>query len=374
MKLARRDLLIGLGLAVATTGGARTLMACRRDGTEPPDRGKVLVDVTNNVIVPAYNDSVTDVTALEASLNTLRDAPTADSLNAARTAWKKARTTWKFTDAFVYFGPASDIAVTGGAIDSLADPAKVEETAAGTDPIDATAVNKLGANQRGFAGIETLLFDPARDDAAMLAAFGTAGSRRGTFAALIGAELQKRVTAVRDGWTGGYATQLSTAGRGSTTFVTEHQGIDIVVNGLVSAAEIIITLHLAQPLGIDKDGTPKPALVESPRADWSIEDMKAAMSGIEAIYLGVRNGALGLPLADAVADRNPTADSDMKKDVTAAKAALEAIPGPLRTAIVDRRDPVVAAHVACREVKRALATEVAAALGTSLGFTVTDGD
>jgi predicted lipoprotein len=292
-------------------------------------------------------------------MSALRDAP--DALEAARAAWRKARSTWKPSDAFL-FGPASDLGLTGGAIDTPADAAKIEALVAGDTPIDAAAVARLGANEKGFGGLEVLLFASARDP------------RRAAFGALLATELLNRITAVRDAWANSYAQELTTAGRGSATFTSEHQGIDIVVNALVSAAEIIVTLHLAQPLGLDKGGPPKPEAVESPYADASLDDLRAELSGIEAIYLGTRNGGTGLSLADAVADRNPSADTDLKTALTKAKAALGAIPGPLRTAVVNWRDAVQTAHQACRDVKRALATEVAGALGTSLGFTVTDGD
>lgn len=373
MKLARRDMIIGMGL-FAAAGAGGTFLACRREGDDPPDRGQILNDTTNNIIVPAYTDSVADATALEGAVSALRDAPTADSLAAARAAWKKARTTWKFTNAFV-LGPSDNLGLTGGAIDTAASAKKLEALVAADTPLDASAVGKLGGDQRGFGAIEVLLFDPARDDAAMLAAFGAAGSRRGVLAALLATDLKGKLTAILDAWNNGYAKELTTAGRGSTTFTSEHQGVDIIVNALVSAAEIIITLHLAKPLGIDKDaGTPQPDLVESPRADYSIEDILAELAGIEGVYLGTRAGKSGLPLSAAVADRNPTADANMRDVLAKAKVAVEAIPGPLRTAVVERRDPAIAAHVACREVKRALSIQVAAALGTSLGFTVTDGD
>jgi predicted lipoprotein len=380
MKMARRDVLIGLGLFVAAGGGTRALIACSSDAgpastssAPPPDRGKILGDLATNVFVPAYSDSVVDATALEAAMNTLRDAPSAETLAAARAAWKKARSTWKFTDAFL-FGPAGDLALTAGVIDTPGDAKKVEDTIAATTPLDASSIGRLGANQRGLGGIEIVLFDPARDDATMLAAFGPAGSRRGTFGALLASELKAKITTVRDAWTNGYANELTTAGRGSTTFATEHQGVDIVVNSLVSAAEIIITLHLAAPLGIDKGGPPKPDAVESPRADYSIEDILAELAGIEATYLGTRNGVSGLPLSAAVANLNAGADMRMKDALVKAKAAVQAIPGPLRTAVVERRDPVIAAHAACRTVKDELAGDVAGTLGTSLGFNVTDGD
>lgn len=370
MKLARRDLLIGLGAVLA--------VGCRREGTpaEPPDRGKILGDLTTNVIVPTYSDAVTDATALEASVKGLRDAPAADALRAARAAWKRARATWKPSDAF-RFGPANDLGVTGNAIDAPPyDAAKIEAFVAGDAPIDAAAIAKLGANQKGFGGLEVLLFDRARDDDATVAAFEVAGGRRGAMAALVAAELRTKISAVRDAWTNGYARELATAGRGSATFASEHQGIDIVVNALVAAAEALVALHIAAPLGIDQGGPPKPDLVESPRADVSLDDALAELAGIEAVYLGRRSGTpgLALALADAVAERSAGADSAMKTALARADAALRAISGPLRTAVVERRDSVRAAYDAGREVERALTTEVAGALGTSLGFTVTDGD
>lgn len=380
MKIARRDVLIGLGLVVA--GGTAGLVACSSDGSKgaaadagpPPDRAKILGDLTTNVFVPAYTDSATDVAALEAAVHALRDAPAAAALTNARTAWKKARTTWKFTDAFL-IGPANDLGLTSGAIDTAGDRKRVEALVADTSTLDAAAIDKLGANLLGFGGLEVLLFDPTRDDAAMLAAFGAAGSRRGVYAGLVATALKNRVTAVRDAWNNGFANDLTTAGRGSATYPTEHQGVDAVVNALVSAAEVMITLHLAHPLGIDKDGSPpNPDSVESPFADYSNEDLLAELAGIEATYLGTRNGASGLPLSAAVAASNPTFDTDMKNALTKAKAALQALTMPLRLAVTGQRDVAIAAYTACRDVKRALATQVAGALGTSLGFTVTDGD
>ncbi|MBX3225661.1 MAG: imelysin family protein [Labilithrix sp.] len=367
MHLSRRHVVALLGLS---------LLGCRKDsGPEPPDRGKILSDLTTNIVRPAYDDAVTDVRALEARAIALRDAPTAESLAAARAAWRKARATWKFTDAFL-FGPADDLAITAGAIDTAGDAVKLEKRISDGSTIDAATIAKLGANERGFGAVEVLLFDPARDDVVMLGAFGDAGSRRGTLATVVAADLTAKVTAVRDAWSpAGFGDQLAKAGRGSTIYTAEHQGIDAVVNALVSAAEIIIALRLAKPLGLDvTPNVARPELIESPRADASLDDILAALAGIEAVYFGRRGAAQGLPLADAVADRNPSADARLRDALVQAKAAVTAVPGPLRTAVVDRRDPVIAAHVACREVKRALAIDVAGALGTSVGFAVTDGD
>jgi predicted lipoprotein len=307
----------------------------------------------------------------------LRDAPGSESLAAARAAWKKARGSWKVTDAFL-FGPAEDLAVTSGIIDTAADVAKIEELVSGTAPLDAAAVGRLGANQRGFGGVEALLFDPAKDDPTMLAAFQAEGGRRGAFGALLGSDLRSKVDAVRAAWADApteYGKQLAQAGRGSSVYTSERQGVDAVVNALIAAAEVLIAVRLAKPLGLDKTpAVAAPELIESPRSDASVDDVLAVLSGIEMIYLGQRGGVKGLPLADAVAERSPRADARMRDDLQNAKTAVRAIPGPLRTAVVERRDPVIAAHAAVREMKRCLTTDVAGALGTSVGFNVTDGD
>lgn len=377
-RLTRREVLLGsVTLGALALGVSVAAPACERDGVIPPDRGKVLVDLAANVIVPAYTDAAAQAKALADSVIALRDFPSGEGLAAARGAWRKARTSWKVTDAFL-FGPADDLALTGGVIDTPSDIAKLDALANGSTPLDAGAVAKLGANMRGFGGVEVLLFDPGRDDAAMLAAFESGDRRRGALAALIAADLHAKIESVRAAWAGppaDYAAHLARAGRGSSVYTSERQGVDAVVNALIAAAEVLIAVRLAKPLGLDTASqAPVPELVESPRSDASIDDLLAVLDGIEMVYLGRRGDAAGLPLADAVAERSPRTDERMRAQLPAAKDAVRRIPGPLRSAVVSQRDVAVAAHSAVRELKRILSSEVAAALGTSVGFNVTDGD
>jgi predicted lipoprotein len=147
------------------------------------------------------------------------------------------------------------------------------------------------------------------------------------------------------------------------------------VNALIASAEVLTTVRLAKPLGLDRSpSVAAPELLESPRSDASIDDLLAVLDGIEMVYLGRRKDVAGLPLADAVAERSPGADERLRTALQRAKELVRALPGPLRTAVAERRDPVIAAHAAVREVKRTLSTDVAGALGTSVGFNVTDGD
>lgn len=376
--LGRREALVSLVSALGALGlGAGAVVACRREGIDPPDRGKILADLSAIVIVPAYAEAALRAKALDDALTPLSDAPSAAALSDARAAWREARAAWKVTDAFL-FGPADDLALTGGVIDSAADVAKIEAFAASSGALAAADVVKLGANQRGFGGLEVLLFDPSKDDAAMLEAFQANERRRGVFAKLAGSDLRAKIDAVLEAWTNGpnaYGEALARAGRGSAVYTSERQGVDVVVNALIAAAEVLIAVRLAKPLGIDKaPAAPAPELIESPRSDASTDDILAVLDGIERVYFGRRGDVSGVPLADAVAERSPSADARMRSDLANAKDAVRAVPGPLRTAVVERREPVIAAHAAVREVKRCLTSEVAGALGTSIGFNVTDGD
>lgn len=379
-RIGRRQVLFGA--ALASVAGASLLgfgLGCERAESNPVDRQKILVDTTTLVIVPLYEDAAAKAGLLTTAMTAVASAPTEASIKAAADAWRAARKAWKRTDAFV-FGPSDDLAITGGAIDSgPADVTKIEALLAGTSTLDATAVASVGGNQRGFPGLEALLFDPAAGPATIATKFeGAAGERRRTYATLVAADLQKKIEAVRDAWLpgkGDYAGALTRAGRGSTVYTAERQGIDALVNCLVNASEVLIALRLAKPLGLDvTPQVPHPDLVESGISDASIDDIGATLEGIEALYLCTWNGAKGLPLSEAVREFRASGDDLLRADFGKAKAALAAVPPPLRTTVVSNPTPAVAAHAAIREIKRRFTADVAGALGTTVGFGVTDGD
>jgi len=203
-------------------------------------------------------------------------------------------------------------------------------------------------------------------------------ARRAVFVSLLGADLRARVEAVRDAWSKApvnFGAELARSGRGSTVFSAERQGVDAVVNALISAAELLVSVRLAKPLGLDKTpAVPAPELVESPRSDASMDDIVAVLDGIESVYLGRRGATSGVALALAVAERNAGADERMRTALETARAAVKAVTQPLRIAVVDPASGAVAAHAALRDVKRTLSTDIAGALGTGVGFNVTDGD
>lgn len=346
--------------------------------TGDADRQQVLRDLVANVMVATWSDLTAATATLRTATSALRANPSAQTLTAAQDAYRAARSLYKQSEAF-YFGPVDDLLLTGGTIDRWpADGAAIDALVAGMGALDASAITRLGANQRGFPALEHLLFDSAVSQDEVLARFQqpNTGARRGELAESVATELAQKCSAVLAAWTApnGYAHELAEAGVDSRMFHTQSEGLDKIVTALVALTEQMMTLKLEKPLGLDSDGAPHPEREESARSDSSLNDLRDNLLGVQAIYSGQRNGHAGKGLADPVRARNPDAATRFEQALAQAQAAVAAVPPPFRLALLQNRASLAAAHEALNEVERALKTEIAGALGASIGFGFSDTD
>ncbi|MDB4972255.1 MAG: Iron-regulated protein precursor [Myxococcaceae bacterium] len=376
--------LFGVLSALCLTGAAAVALssACKIEPDAPKaDRQQMLQDLTANVIVASYSDVATQCEQLASALAALRAAPSADTLRNAQQLYRSARATQKSTEAFFY-GPADDVAVTGGAIDAWpADAAKLDALLRGSDPITPSDVSHLGATQRGFPALEYVLFDSSVGDDVVLARFTQPGSgaRRLELSESLARDLASVTRRVSDSFSGpnGYANELATAGIGSKTIPEQSKAVDTVVTGLLYAAELVEMKKLAKPLGIDNNKTTNtivPAAEEGPRSDSSIADIASDLAGIRAIYSGTYGSHVGTGVGTAVRDMNPGADARFLQALAAADAAVAAIPAPFRLTLLQNPAPIMSAATAVQAVQDSIKTDVAGTLGASLGFGFSDSD
>lgn len=339
------------------------------------DRQQVLRDLSANVIVPTYDKLASDTAALVTAVSALRMSPSATTLMAAQAQYRVARATQKTTEAFK-LGPADDLTVTGDTIDTWpVDGGKIDTLINGTDAVD--SVTSQGADLRGFGALEYVLFDSSVSDAEVLARFtGATGPRRAELAQSMAIDLASKCQLLDAAFTGpdGYGQQLAEAGVGSTMIASQSDGIDKIVTGMLYAAELMLTAKLAKPLGSDTNNVVQPQLEEGPRSDSSLADLQADVDGIQAIYTGMQADRVGKGIADAVRQVNPAVDARFMQTITDARNALNAVPPPFRVALVQNRAPLDAVYNAVRALKTAIQTELAGALGASLGFGYSDTD
>ncbi|AKV03014.1 Iron-regulated protein A precursor [Labilithrix luteola] len=373
-----RTLCYSLAVALAVTVSAGVFGACSSSpasSSSSMDAKPVLVDLTNNVILPSYRALDTQVDALRAAAAELQASPSDASLSKAQAAWRAARKAWEQAEAF-RFGPVESNRITPAMNYWPAGADAIGKVIAGTDPITAESFEALGANAKGSLAVEYLLFDNQGGNAAVLTSLTTApnADRRLTYVKVATENMKKRTAELVSAWDPAgqnFAKELTDAG---DLFPTSKAALDQIVNSATFAADLVTGTKIAKPYGLKTGGVPAPDQEETPRSDNSIADMLATVDGVRSVYTGAYGSADGMGLSDLVRAKNPALDDRVIADLADAEAKIGAIPAPFRTAITDHREAVEAAYQSIRTLKNSLTTEVAGTLGTTLKFNDNDGD
>lgn len=334
------------------------------------DRRQMLRELTENVILPTYRDLADRTAELEAATSAHCAAPSTESLDAARDAWRATREPLQASWLF-HFGPARDQSIQGDLDFWPVRPDSIEASlVAAPATIDPAWVATLGVSSKGFPAIEYLLF---ADDVTVTDA------RRCAYASAITSELTRRTADLRDAWEperGGYATTLTEE---STEYPTLHDAVSAFYNGVFSATESIKVRKIGNPQGRENALVPQPDQVESRFAaassieDTSVEDMLHAMRAVRSVITGTRGDRDGLGIEDAIAELRPDAVPDVLARIDAAIDALEnRMPRPFHEHLADPE--VEAVYQALVAVVRVMSTDVAALLAVTVTFTDNDGD
>ncbi|MET0403375.1 MAG: imelysin family protein [Cystobacter sp.] len=337
-------------------------------------RAAFLKDLGENAILPAYRDFDTRTTTLATALTQLESTPTEATLTSAQSAWRAVREPWGIQES-LHIGPSEELH-TGAAVDQVPSTSGIDSLLAGSAPLTAQSVEVLGANRKGMMAMEYVLFDSKEGNAAVLArltAEGTPGARRRAYLQALGAVLHANAVAVHEAWEpgqGNYVSQLSGAGTSGSRYATQKEAVDEIVNRLISSVEVA-ELKLSKPLGFETGGTVRPDEEEARRSDNSLADLTHALVGMERLWMGT-DGQGGL--SRVVAATHKTLDATVRGDIQAVRSALESIPPPLRTALLQNRESVEAARAALSNLRATLASEVVANLGVTLKFNDNDGD
>ena len=341
------------------------LAGCGSGGASDRD---VLVSLTDEVVVPAYRSAAQDVAQLDQDVKSLCSSPSEASLEAARQSWRDARASWMRTEA-MWFGPVMDRRSVRLVDWSPTNVAGMDEMLAEGRVLSTDEVREvLASNLRGFGAIEYLLFGdntPVGSNATeALCAYLTALTE----------VARTEVDAVLKEWVDGaegrppYKDYFSD--RAGVSALPSAAVAD-VVRTQVFLIRDAVDMRMATALGLRGDA-PDLTLIPGTAADNGLHDLRNELLGMQSIYEG--SGEEGMGVSDLVAALSEETDMRLREQFTAAIAAIDAVDGPLRTAISERPEQVVAVHDALQDVQVTVSTEVVSLLGVSVGFTDTDGD
>lgn len=344
-------------------------LACGNTDAPARDYGPLLANLSEQVILPEHQAFASDADALTSAVQALVDEPDAQSLANAQEAWRAARRAYRILDA-LHFGPGYTLHISERIDVAPAEPDAIEALAAGKAEINDSTISKAGGHEKGFLGLEYLLFADASTERAPVLADDELAERRRALSLAMAHEIQKSAHQLDDAWepgAGNYVEQLETAGKGSTQYASQRAAVDDMVGGVAYALEVIVGVRLAQPLGRKSGGVPDPSLDPTPRSDNAVADMQATLLGIDALYDG--DG-----FSTVVRAKSAKLDQSVRDSLTNVEVAIAAIPAPFADAVVNDTPVVKAAFDVGSDLKTTWNTDVSSALGATLKPSDNDGD
>ena len=337
-------------------------------GASGPSDTEVLTSLADEAAVPAFQAVAQDMARLDEATQALCQTPSGMSLSEAREAWRTARASWMMSEA-MWFGPVMDRRSR-----SLLDwsPTNIEGIervlARGATVTPDDVGQTMASNQRGLGAIEYVLFD----DKAPGSLAGT--SPHCPFLTALTAVVREEAENIESAWTGGidgspaYKDYLT--GRSGVALLA-GEGVAEVVRTQYFLIRDIVDMRLASALGL-RDDPPDLTAIPGTSSDNGLEDVRNELIGMQEVYIGAAPEGLGI--SHLVQPLSADADQRVREQFAAAIAAVDAVEGPLKVAIVERPEQVLQAHGRLSDLQRTIGTEIVSLLGVSLGFTDTDGD
>ena len=354
-------------MALALLVGSLVLLMTGCTSGAPSDRD-VLISLTDQVVVPAYQAVADDAARLDQDATALCVLPDAAGLGRARQSWRSARASW-LRSRVVWFGPVMDRRSISLLDWSPTDTEGIDGLLGKGAAVDANQVrNLLSANRRGFGAVEYLLF---QSDA--LARLKDSPAYCAYLSALTEVAREEAAAILTD-WTGGGQTE--TAYRDyftdrSKLALLPSDAVEEMVRTQVFLIRDMTHMRMAAALGL-RSGELDLSAIPGNAADNGLADLRDELLGLQAVYQGAGESALGI--SDLVRPLSGDTDQRMRGQLTAAIAAADAVDGPLRVAIAERPEQVNALYDRLADLQRILATEAVSLLGVSVGFSDTDGD
>jgi len=297
------------------------------------DDKQVIVDFSDKVVVPTYERLAANAVALQTVVAALADAPDAAKLEAARTAWIATRAPWEQSEGFL-FGPVDSFGIDPALDTWPLNQTDLDNVLASNDPLTPAYIATLQSSQKGFHTMEYLLFGVNGTQTA-----ATLDARELEYLEAIAGDFVALTGRLAKSWTEGdallptpYRDLFATAGEaGNTAYPSLSAAAQEIVNGMVGICDEVANGKIADPYDAHD-----PQLEESQFSHNSLIDFQNNIRSVENAYLGSvpDAGTSGRGLSAWVADQDAALDVQIKAQITAAIAAIAAIPGPFSEAII----------------------------------------
>lgn len=342
----------------------------------------MLHDIGYKVILPFHEAFVEQTKTLQTAAHQFENEPTVAHLQAVQAAWKTTTEAWKQTELF----GLRQVMLTHNKLDKWPTNPKLIENFIADDSgkaatIDEPFVASIGSSSKGLPAIEYLIFNPERDEAALLESLtaGDMAARRMAYLVAAADNLHAEAQTLLNQWSPEGEDYL-TAFMDADDSGGETQGsINRLANEMIALAERIVQEKLGKPAGKNRYNEPRPQFAEAYRSGHSTAQIISNLRGLQMTFMGGNPTTDGvgfddyLDFLEAHSSEGPLSER-IEQQIEQAIVALEALDSPLREAIINQPDDVTQAYDAVKTVVVLLKVDMANHLGITVTFSDNDGD
>ncbi|SFC29752.1 hypothetical protein SAMN05421780_104161 [Flexibacter flexilis DSM 6793] len=346
------------------------LASCGNDSSNDGyDRRPMLEFYASQIIAPSFEQLDARVATLQTRANTFTQNPTEANLLATQTAWDSAFSAWQYAGAFS-FTPSGELPIK--LADELAvfpvSSVKIE-----SDITNSTHIfTETTADNRGFLGVEYLIFDLENNNANIVSKF--ADTSRQNHLKLMLKKIKNKTAEMSNSWATNRSQFVANDGTDAGS------SISILFNNFVASYEVLKNYKLRLPLGKAAGQIQaEPTKVEAYYSGKSLKMMQLHYTTMKNIWYGrTISGTDGAGFKEYLENVEGgtaliSATELQLSKIDAAFAAIPATPS-FSAQISSNKTTLDALYTEVQKNTRYFKGDMASLLGIAITYTSGDGD
>ena len=358
------------GTTSSGTTSSGTTSSDSSSQTDTFDRGSILVNYSENIIIPRYDDFKSSMDNLKNSIDTFVNSPNSTNYDNLQTSWIDSYKKWQYVE--VYNISKAEQIMYGLKMNTY--PVSKERTDNNIDSGKTDLTNPNDWSAQGFPGLDYMLHGIAETKDAVIELYNS-NSKYGNYLSTLGSTMNDNTIQVADDW-GTYKDEFN-----SSTDNTATSAFNMMVNDFV--------FYFEKGLRTNKIGIPAGRFSSAPLKDrieayyyskngfgnLSKVLVLESIEGVEELFLGKdTNGSEGASYKSYLDYLDTDIGSSVQTKLLSAKDAINALDENFIDQIDNNNTLMLVAFDALQTIVVNLKTDMLSNFNIAVDYTDADGD